>query len=196
VFDPRKDDQFFKLLVEEGERFSRGNGRYGKIPAPVRQVILPGVKGIGNIGCFGTLIETREGDLLPNRREEVTLLSDAEPLRTAVLHPEDPGPLTCPPIAGLVTAGGRLLLAMLHRLIADRGGLVAACDTDGAHIVATEGAGPSTSKPAAPIFMRAGRQRPSARYRGLKSTTSPRGSKRLIPSTAPSCQARRSGCIG
>jgi hypothetical protein len=139
-FDPGKD-QLFKLLVEEGERFSRGEGHYAKIPAPLRAAILPGVKGIGNIGCFGALIETREVDLLPNRREEVSLLSDAEPLRRAIAHPEDPGPFACPPIAGLVTAGGRLLLALLHRLVADQGGVVAARDTDGAHIVATEKGG-------------------------------------------------------
>jgi hypothetical protein len=136
VFDPRKD-QLFKILVEEGERLNRGEGHYADIPEPVRAAILPGVKAIGNIAAFGDLIETREGDLLPNRREEVTLLSDAEPLRAAVAHPEDPGPCACPPIAGLVTAGGRLLLAMVHRLVTDRGGIVAACDTDGAHIVAT-----------------------------------------------------------
>jgi hypothetical protein len=140
-FDPRKD-QLFQLLVEEGERFSRGEGHYAKFPAPLRAAVLPGVKGIGNIGCFGSLIETREVDLLPDRREEVTLLSDGDPLRCAVAHPEDPGPFACPPIAGLVTAGGRLLLAMLHRLVADRGGVIAACDTDGAHIVATEKGGP------------------------------------------------------
>src|SRR5205085_5028398 len=52
-------------------------------------------------------------------------------------HPEDAGPFACPPLAGLVTAGGRLLLAMVRRLVADRGGTVAACDTDGGHIVAT-----------------------------------------------------------
>jgi hypothetical protein len=71
------------------------------------------------------------------RRVITRLLGDGELLRAAVAHPEDPGPFACPPIAGLVAAGGRLLLAMVHRLVADRGGVVAACDTDGAHIVAT-----------------------------------------------------------
>jgi hypothetical protein len=31
----------------------------------VRREILPGIKGIGNIGCFGDLIETRSVDVLP-----------------------------------------------------------------------------------------------------------------------------------
>jgi hypothetical protein len=140
VFNPIRD-QFFKVLVEEGERFSRGEGRYSEIPATVREAILPGIKGIGNIGCFGAPIETRQTDLLSGRREEVTLLSDAGSLHAAVGHPEDPGPFASPPIAGFVAAGGQLLLAMVHRLVADRGGIAAACDTDGAHIVATADGG-------------------------------------------------------
>lgn len=137
VFDPGKDDQLFKILVEEGERFNRGEGRYADIPDAIRAAILPGLKATGNIGCYGALSETRAVDLLPGRREEVTLMSDGEPLRATVAHPEEPGPFACPPIAGLVSAGGRLLLAMVHRMVADAGGVVAACDTDGAHIVAT-----------------------------------------------------------
>jgi hypothetical protein len=136
VFNPRTD-QLFKVLVEEGERFNRGEGPYSEIHCEVRAKILPGLKAIGNIGCFGALIETREADPSPNPQEEVTLLTDGEPICGAVAHPEDPGPFACPPIAGLVTAGGQLLLAMVHRLVADRGGIVAAGDTDGAHIVAT-----------------------------------------------------------
>jgi hypothetical protein len=139
-FDPGRD-QLFKVLVEKGERFRRGARRHAKIPAPLRSAIVAGVKGTGNIGCFGALIQTHEVDLLPHRREEVTLLLDGEPLRRAIAHPEDPGPFACPPIAGLVAAGGRLLLALPHRLVADRGGIIAAGDTDGAHIIATEKGG-------------------------------------------------------
>jgi hypothetical protein len=140
VFDPAKDE-FFKVLVEEAERFNRGLGRHADVPPAIRELILPGVKGIGNIGCFGALIETRGTDLLSGRREEVTFLNDAEPLRAAIAHPEDPGPFACPPIAGLVTATSRLFLAMVHHEVERRGGIAAACDTDGAHIVATETGG-------------------------------------------------------
>jgi hypothetical protein len=71
----------------------------------------------------------------------VTLLSDGEPLRAPVAHPEDPGPFACPPLAGLVSATGRLWLAAVHHEVKRRGGIVAACDTDGAHIVATKKGG-------------------------------------------------------
>ena len=62
-------------------------------------------------------------------------------MRAAVAHPEDPGPFSCPPLAGLVSATGRLWLAAVHHQVERRGGIVAACDTDGAHIVATEKGG-------------------------------------------------------
>jgi hypothetical protein len=140
VFDPRKD-QFFKVLVEEAERFERGEGRHADIPAAIRKEIVRGVKGIGNVGCFGTLAQTLSADLLSGRREEVTLLSDREAVRTTVAHPEEPGLFACPPLAGLVSATGRLWLAAVHHEVERRGGIVAAWDTDGAHIVATETGG-------------------------------------------------------
>jgi hypothetical protein len=140
VFDPRKH-QFFKVMVEEAARFERGEDHYADIPEAIRKVIVPGVKAIGNIACFGAPSETRAADLLPGRREEVTLLSDGEPLRVAVAHPEDPGQFSCPPLAGLVSAAGRLWLAAVHYQVERRGGIVAAGDTDGAHIVATETGG-------------------------------------------------------
>jgi hypothetical protein len=132
---------FAKVLVEEAERFEQGRGQHADIPAAIRKEIVRGVKAIGNIACFGALSETRTADLLPGRLEEVTLLSDAEPLRAAVAHPEDPGPFACPPLAGLVSATGRLWLAAVHYEVERRGGIVASCDTDGAHVVATEKGG-------------------------------------------------------
>jgi hypothetical protein len=140
AFDPSKH-LFAKVFVEEAERFEQGKSQYADIPTPIRKEIVRGVKAIGNIACFGALSETRAADLLPGRREEVTLLSDAEPLRAAVAHPEDPGPVACPPLAGLVSATGRLWLAAVHYEVERRGGIVASCDTGGAHVVTTERGG-------------------------------------------------------
>ena len=140
MFDPGKH-LFAKVLVEEGERFAQGKDKYADIPAAIRKEIARGVKAIGNIACSGALSETRASDLLPGRREEVTLLSDAEPIRAAVAHPEDPGPFACLPLAGLVSAAGRSWLAAVHYEVERRGGTIAAYDTDGAHIIATEKGG-------------------------------------------------------
>jgi hypothetical protein len=57
-----------------------------------------------------------------------------------VRYPEDPGPFFCAPIATLVTAGARLLLAMMQYAVERDGGTIAYMDTDSAFVVSTEGA--------------------------------------------------------
>ncbi len=63
--------------------------------------------------------------------------------------PERHSPLCSFPIAALVTAGARLLLATAQRLVHDAGGEVAYCDTDSLFIVSTEHGGlvPCTNGP-------------------------------------------------
>jgi hypothetical protein len=54
---------------------------------------------------------------------------------------EVPGPWYFPPVASLITAGGRLLLAMLERMVTDAGGTYLMCDTDSMAIVSSEQGG-------------------------------------------------------
>ena len=54
---------------------------------------------------------------------------------------EKPGPFNCLPIASSVTAGSHLLLAVLDRLVRDRGGIVAYRDTDSSIIPASPDGG-------------------------------------------------------
>ncbi len=51
---------------------------------------------------------------------------------------EEPGKWFAPHIASLITSGGRLLLAMLEKTIADAGGTFLFCDTDSAAIVSAK----------------------------------------------------------
>src|SRR5262249_41420221 len=53
---------------------------------------------------------------------------------------EQPGPWYFPP-AALITAGGRLLLAMLERMVTDAGGSYLMCDTDSMAVVASQDGG-------------------------------------------------------
>src|SRR5271155_6242972 len=75
-------------------------------------------------------------------REEVTLVRDGGELRIETANPEDPGPFFCMPLAGLVTASARLLLAMVDAFVAEKGSRAAAGHTDSAHIIANEMGGP------------------------------------------------------
>jgi hypothetical protein len=130
-FDPERES-FFKRNVEESERIDRSEG----LDPKVRKALYNGMKAAGNSGAFGIFSETHED--VAAGREEATLLSDGPRYRAILDPPEQSGAFACPPIAGLVTAGGRLMLAMVHRLVMDKGGTVAMGDTDSAAIVATE----------------------------------------------------------
>ncbi len=52
-------------------------------------------------------------------------------------YPEDPGPYCFPPVAASITAGARLMLALIERTLHDQGGAYAFMDTDSIAIVAT-----------------------------------------------------------
>jgi hypothetical protein len=52
--------------------------------------------------------------------------------------PEEPGEFCFPPFAACITAGARLMLAMLEQCVSDLGGVHVFCDTDSMAIVATE----------------------------------------------------------
>ena len=56
-------------------------------------------------------------------------------------HPESPGEFCFPPLASLITGGSHLLLALLERLVTDRGGTYAMEDTDSMAIVAIKDGG-------------------------------------------------------
>ena len=62
---------------------------------------------------------------------------DPTPYPCKVKHPEAPGEYCFPPLASLITSGGHLLLALLERLVTDRGGTYAMEDTDSMAIVAS-----------------------------------------------------------
>ena len=59
--------------------------------------------------------------------------------RTRELEP--PGSWYFPSLSAVITAGGRLLLAMLDKLVTDAGGTYLMCDTDSMAIVASESGG-------------------------------------------------------
>jgi hypothetical protein len=94
-----------------------------------------------NATAYGSLARLDRKDLA--KAVKVTIHGpDAEPKVEWSTTPEDPGPYCFPPVACTITAGARLLLAMLERLVTDSGGTYAFCDTDSMAIVATPAGGP------------------------------------------------------
>lgn len=83
-----------------------------------------------------------------------------------------------PPIAALITAGGRLLLAMLERCVRDAGGTYLFCDTDSLCIVAAASPHPVQYQcngrvEAVPVISRQRVSEISARFASLNPYESP-----------------------
>ena len=66
---------------------------------------------------------------------------DPEPFLCQVRNPEHAGEYCFPPLASLITAAARLMLALLERCVTDLGGTYAMEDTDSMAIVATQRGG-------------------------------------------------------
>lgn len=65
-----------------------------------------------------------------NDRKAVHIFSGEERRTWQAETVEQPGPWYFPPASALITAGGRLLLAMLEKMVTDVGGTYLMCDTD------------------------------------------------------------------
>ena len=93
------------------------------------------LKILASSGSYGLFVELNPND---SPDTKVNVFSGEESFETTSDVVEEPGKWFAPHIGSLTTAGGRLLLAMLEKCIADAGGAFLFCDTDSAAIVATE----------------------------------------------------------
>jgi hypothetical protein len=124
--DPNSDD-FYKHVVEQKEA--------NKADPTLKK----GLKCIGNAGAYGPLVELNEQkegeDVL------VDVYSGEHYHQQTIRDREIPGSFYFPPLASLITAGGRLLLALVEKCVADAGGAYLFCDTDSLCVVADEKGG-------------------------------------------------------
>jgi hypothetical protein len=123
AIDPRKHD-FFRHVVEQRERNKSDHSLEGFL------------KDLANSGSYGLFVEINS----EKRVKPVTIkvFSGDESFEMDSQVIEKHGQWYLPPIAALITAGGRLLLAMLERCVNDAGGNHLFCDTDSLCIVASE----------------------------------------------------------
>jgi len=97
------------------------------------------LKCIGNAGAYGPLVELNE--LRESTEVKLNVYSGEHYHQQTIREREVPGPFYFPPVASLITAGGRLLLALAEQCVADAGGVYLFCDTDSLCIVANENGG-------------------------------------------------------
>jgi len=141
--DPRTDD-FFKAVIEARARVMEDRN----MSEPERESLQYFLKILANSGSYGLFVE-----LNPERagsdpktgapaRAKLRVFSGERQFETTSTVVERPGDWYCPVFASLITAGGRLILAMIERAVQDAGGTYLLCDTDSMAIVASETGGP------------------------------------------------------
>jgi hypothetical protein len=125
--DPTKDD-FFIRVIEQRSRLKREKDPGANF-----------LKVLGNSGSYGLFVqidpETR------NKPASFTVYCGENRSRLKSLYTEKFGPWYFPPIASLITAGGRLLLAMLEKCVQNAKGSYLFCDTDSLCVIASKKGG-------------------------------------------------------
>ena len=121
--NPAKDD-FYRKVIEQRVSHKSEN-----------KALADFLKVVANAGSYGLFVQV---DTERKRKEaKVRYFSGEKHGRITSTYTERPGPWYFPPIASLITSGGRLLLAMLEKSVAEKDGSYLFCDTDSLCIVAT-----------------------------------------------------------
>jgi hypothetical protein len=143
VLDPESDD-IFKWNVEWSAQLKR-KMKEARTDAERESLgrLYRFAKTLGNATSYGITVELNDEMHAADDARPVVLES-GDRFRAAGLctKPEEPGRYFCPVIGGCITAGARLLLALLHVEVRRRGGMVLAGDTDSAFVIATPEGGP------------------------------------------------------
>jgi hypothetical protein len=137
--DPETED-FFTRVIE----YRKQNKKDDRL-----QYFL---KILANSTSYGTYLELNPVKIDPKRRPRITVHSGEHVFdQVAPDTIEQPGRFYFPLLGALITAGGRLLLAMIERCVRDAGGTYMCCDTDALIIVASKSGGtvqmPDSSSP-------------------------------------------------
>ncbi|HTD59138.1 MAG TPA: hypothetical protein VK679_00735 [Gemmatimonadaceae bacterium] len=134
IVDPTRED-FFRVVIEQRRRIQRDPG----IADAERERLDKLLKVLANSGSYGIFAEI-------NRRETTKAVDlnvyahDDDRRIVPCKRPEEPGRFCFPPVAALITAAARLMLALLEKTVTDAGGSYAFCDTDSMGIVAARDA--------------------------------------------------------
>lgn len=134
--DPHTDD-LFRLLIEERVRVKNSTELP---PEEIARVELL-LKIIANSGGYGIFAELNREDLPSDKSAHIAVFANGGSFEQQTQAPEDAGEFCFAPIAAVISAAARLMLALLERCVTDLGGTYAFCDTDSMAIIATETGG-------------------------------------------------------
>lgn len=127
--DPSREDFFTRAI--EYRKLNKANDRLQQF-----------LKILANSTSYGTYLELNPVKVDPRSRPKIRVYSgEHEFEQPAPDTIEQPGRFYFPPLGALITAGGRLLLAMIECCVRGARGTYLCCDTDSLIIVASESGG-------------------------------------------------------
>jgi hypothetical protein len=133
--DPREQD-FFKAIIEQRQLVRAKK----HLPNTERERLNKALKVLANATSYGIYAQMDRHE--SEKKEKVTCYGmDSTPYSCNVVHPEEAGEYCFPPLASLITAAARLMLALLEYSVTSEGGTFAMEDTDSMAIVSTERGG-------------------------------------------------------
>jgi hypothetical protein len=121
-------DDFFRAVIEERKKLSKSHPHH---------LLL---KIIAN-ALYGIFAELNKYEYGKNRAKQLEVFSGEHKHQETTVIVERPGRFHFAPAAALITAGGRLMLAVLQRLIEDQHGTYLLTDTDSMLFVASKKGG-------------------------------------------------------
>jgi hypothetical protein len=127
TINPVKDD-FFRVVIEERKNLPKSHPHY---------LLL---KIIAN-ALYGIFAELNKDEYGKNNAKQLEVFSGGYKFKQTTFAVERPGKWQFPPAAALITAGGRLMLAILERMVKGLGGGYLLTDTDSMFFVASERGG-------------------------------------------------------
>ena len=122
--DPAIDD-FYRKVIEQRILHKRKN-----------KPLADFLKVLANSGSYGLFVEVNTET--NSREKNVRYFSGEKSGRKRTNYVEKPGAWYFPPLASLITSGGRLLLAMLEKCVQNLRGSYLFCDTDSMCIVGSK----------------------------------------------------------
>jgi len=122
--DPSIQD-FFRTVIEERKRLAANPA----LSDEEWKRLDKALKVLANATSYGIFAEMRREEALKDVPVTCNGI-DLDPFTCKVRNPERPGEYCFPPLASLITAAARLMLALLERCVTDLGGTYAMEDTD------------------------------------------------------------------
>ncbi len=123
-----EDDDFFRVVIEERKKLPKSHPHYLLLKIIVNAL-------------YGIFAELNKYEYGKNSLKQLEVFSGEQEFDQPTFVVEREGRFQFAPAAALITAGGRLVLAILERMVEDLGGTYLLTDTDSMHFVASQDGG-------------------------------------------------------